>query len=86
MFHGRPLQGYCFLVVEKDPPYLVEVFDAFAEFQPGISYKTVGKYRLEGLLTTYKECKSSGVWPGYSTNVQPMKVLPWQLSKLKGFV
>lgn len=85
-FHGRPLQGYCFLAIEKDPPYLVEVFDAFAEFQTGMSYKSIGEYRLENLVATYRQCKKSGKWPGYSTAVQPMRVPSWQLSKLKGFV
>lgn len=81
---GRPLQGYIFLAIEKGSPHLVEAYDAFAPFDPtGLTYLKVGEYRLQQAIELYQSCSESGIWPGYSNEVNPMKVPDFRLRTLE---
>lgn len=48
-----------FVVVEKSPPYLVNVIELDAEFQ------RIGQVQMDRALRLYAECTASGDWPGY---------------------
>lgn len=52
-------KGFVFIVVEKEPPYEVCVFEATELF------KAVGKIEARKNLLTYKECLDKGQWWGY---------------------
>lgn len=71
--NGYNPQGFVFIAVEKEPPYLVNIFFAdsiFMEFGRDV-------YRKD--LTTYLECLHSGVWPGYSSEIKPLQLPRWAL-------
>lgn len=56
---GRKPDHYWFVVVEKDEPYIAEVYelDRFA-----IAW---GEQAIMQAVTIFKDCQNSGVWPGY---------------------
>jgi hypothetical protein len=64
----HPAESFVFVAVEKEPPYLVQVFVATDEFIDAgrVAYKTD--------LETYKACQVSGVWPGFPTDAQPLTI------------
>lgn len=55
-----------FVVVEKSPPYLVNVIELDAEFAQ------IGRSQVERALRRYVECATAGDWPGYQ-NPDPDK-------------
>jgi exodeoxyribonuclease VIII len=64
----HPAESFVFIAVEKEPPYLVQVFVATDEFVDAgrVAYKTD--------LETYKSCLGSGLWPGFPTDAQPLTI------------
>lgn len=58
-------------VQEKDPPYLVTVFEL------DWMAMAVGARLVREALLTYAECVQSGRWPGYSDDVEPVGLPPW---------
>lgn len=64
----HPAESFVFIAVEKEPPYLAQVFVATDEFIDAgrVAYKTD--------LETYKSCQASGVWPGFPTDAQPLTI------------
>jgi exodeoxyribonuclease VIII len=63
--------GFIFIAVEKNPPYLANLFymeDEVMDFGRSI-------YRSD--LATYMECRQNNKWPGYDQAVKPLKLPSW---------
>jgi len=65
---GRSAESFVFIAVEKEPPYLVQVFVATDEFVDA------GRAAYKSDLETYKSCLGSGLWPGFPTDAQPLTI------------
>ena len=57
---GADVEAFAFIVQEKEPPYLVEVIE--------LDERAVDRGRVLNAraLERYRDCRASGVWPGYS--------------------
>jgi exodeoxyribonuclease VIII len=62
MFQKR-VRGFRFIVAEKE-------VDAGAVYEIGPDLMTRAITDWEGAMKTYKECTETGIWPGYSEEVQ----------------
>jgi hypothetical protein len=59
------------VVVEKEPPFLVGVYTLTDD---DLDW---GSQRMDDALRLYAECESSGEWPGYSTEIEPLSFPRW---------
>ena len=57
---GADVEAFAFIVQEKTPPYLVEVVELDEDALD------LGRRRNARALEIYRDCRASGVWPGYS--------------------
>jgi hypothetical protein len=59
------------LVVEKEPPFAIGLYV--------LDYATLEKAREQyrPVINRLSECESSGIWPGYSEEVQTMNLPAW---------
>lgn len=64
-----------FVAVEKEPPYLVGVYQL-----PTI-WVEMGKTKARVARETYARCIESGVWPGYGDDVQLLSPPQWAVFK-----
>lgn len=62
---------YLWVVVEKVRPYVVSVFQASAESLAR------GRERNREARQRYRDCIESGVWPGYTTDIEPIYPPRW---------
>lgn len=53
---------FCFVAVEKEPPYLVHVIQLTGR---AMAY---GDRRVSEALEIYRDCTAAGAWPGYPTD------------------
>jgi len=67
---GRRLP-FVFVCVEKEPPFLVGVYQLDEEAL------TVGADRNRRAINMYADCESSGVWPGYSSDIETLSLPRW---------
>lgn len=67
--------AFVFVVQEKTPPYLVSVDELDA---PSLR---VGADRNRKARQIYRDCTDSGVWPGYSQDVELVSLPPWALRR-----
>jgi len=58
---GHPAQAFAFIVVEKEPPHLVEVYDL------DDAAICRGRELNARALERFRDCTESGIWPGYTT-------------------
>lgn len=63
--------AFLFVVQEKDPPYLVAVYDLDDEAL------RIGRERNRRALERYRDCTESGLWPGYSTDIETIALPRW---------
>lgn len=56
---------------EKTPPYLITIA------QPDAMALRIGEHRNRQALQIYRDCKESGVWPGYSGDVVSVPLPAW---------
>jgi len=63
--------AFLFVVQEKDPPYLVAVYDIDDEDL------RIGRERNRRALEMYRDCTASGIWPGYSTEIETIALPAW---------
>lgn len=68
-----PFNGFVFIAVEKEPPYLVNVYFADQDFV------SLGRRQYQEDLETYMKCLQSGVWHGYSPEIKPLTPPHWAL-------
>lgn len=66
---GEP--SFLFICQEKDPPYVVTVVE------PDSASLRIGRHLNRVAINTYWECKRTGVWPGYSTDVELLALPPY---------
>lgn len=57
---GHPAEAFAFIVVEKEPPHLVEVYDLDA------AAIDRGRELNRRALERFRDCTASGLWPGYT--------------------
>lgn len=60
-----------FVVVEKEPPYLVGVYELANEFAD------MGRRKVRQALETYAACAAADLWPGYPTTPEPLQPPTW---------
>ena len=72
---GRHPAAFTFVVQEKTPPYLVEVYDLPPE------WRLDGEIKYNRNLQTYTDCQLAQSWPGYSdgTKIVTLEPDPWML-------
>jgi hypothetical protein len=63
--------AFLFVVQEKDPPYLVAVYDIDDEDL------RIGRERNRRALEMYRDCTESGLWPGYSNDIETIALPSW---------
>lgn len=68
----RP-EWFIFIAVEKNPPYDVVVYYTPADVME------FGRNEYKNDLRRFKECKQSGIWPGYSSIIEPLKLPGWAM-------
>jgi len=85
---GKMPDNYVYLVVEKEPPYIIEAYDSFRPCDSGdpahLTYYDAGAHRFRSALNHYQECVRTNSWPSYSGKITPMKVPYYGLKKLEG--
>lgn len=94
LLKGRPVENYVFIVVEPEPPHVIQIYDTRrpmyypdvdGEYAPqNLSFLDVGKTRFEKALAKYQQCKKSGIWAPYQTGIQPVKIPMWALKRMEG--
>ncbi len=57
---GHPAEAFAFIAQEKEPPYLVEVYDLD---EPALAR---GRELNNRALERFRDCTESGIWPGYT--------------------
>jgi len=63
--------AFVFVVVEKEPPYLVSFYEPDAEAL------RIGRERNRRALAIYRDCREAGMWPGYTTDVEQISLPRW---------
>lgn len=72
---GLGIEHFCFIAVEKDPPYAVGVW----ELRPdSIEY---GRSKYRRYLARYLECVVADKWPAYSPNIEFISLPKWAISQ-----
>ena len=66
-------ERFWFICCEKEPPYAVAVHEL------GPRSIETGRSKYRRYLQTYMECVSTGVWPGYSPNVNRIEIREWAI-------
>lgn len=63
--------AFLFVVIEKTPPYLVNVI------QLDVTARAIGALLTCRAIDTYRACTESGEWPGYPPEVNLVSLPPW---------
>ncbi len=64
---------YVFVVVEKTPPFIVQVYEVDEE------QLELGRQRYRGLLSTFNAYRSQGRWPGYFEGPAKLMLPRWAM-------
>jgi hypothetical protein len=67
--------AFLFVVQEKTPPYLVSVVQLDPESEQ------IGRERNQRAIERYRDCAASGIWPGYTDDIELITLPPWQRSR-----
>jgi hypothetical protein len=70
--------AFVFCAQEKEPPYLVTVFEV------DLLSLELGRQRSQEARRVFAECTTSGVWPGYSADVELISLPPWIERQIDG--
>ncbi|WP_445505045.1 PD-(D/E)XK nuclease-like domain-containing protein [Microvirga sp. G4-2] len=68
---GGDVDGFVFVVVERDPPHLFAVY----ELDPDSVEE--GRQIYRAALKIYADCRKTNSWPGYADTVQEMRLPKW---------
>lgn len=68
---GTPAKGFCFVVVEKEPPFAAAIYYATED------ELILGNYHIEAALDKYSEALKKGSWPGYEDKFIPLGLPAW---------
>jgi len=69
--NGLDFKGFCFIVVEKEPPYATGFYHIPKYGQ------NQGRKEIVRNLTTYANCLSKNEWPGYGELLQEIAMPSW---------
>lgn len=69
---GFDVAAFVFIAVEKSYPYAVGIYEL------DLDAIDLGRQAYLANLETYRECMKSGIWPGYSTNVEVLNLPRWK--------
>jgi len=69
------LDGFVFVVVETEAPFLVGVYRLNTEFE------AIGAHQARRARRIYRECLDSGEWPGYSSGIESLMAPFWLVSE-----
>lgn len=73
-FTGGHLDGFTFVVVEKDPPHLVGVFVLDRD------YVEMGRAKAADARAIFADGIESGIWPGYPDEIQIVRPPQWAVA------
>lgn len=73
--HDDPV--FLFAVVEKEAPHVVTVLQATDDVIQ------LGRHLMREALKTYAECTKSGVWPGYSTDIEALSLPGYWVNRIE---
>jgi len=68
---GADDAAFVFIAQEKEAPYVVNVVEMTADFL------AIGDWRNEVAVERYMRCMETGIWPGYSDEVQRISAPRW---------
>lgn len=74
---GLPVRNFVLLAVEKQPPYAVACYRMTDELVEA------GSLAIDLLLDQYATCVRDGVWPGYSEEIEDLRLPGWLRAKLE---
>lgn len=63
--------AFLLVIVEKDPPYLVSLY------YPDDTAMRVGRARNRQAMEIWRDCTESGIWPGYTQDIEPISLPGW---------
>jgi hypothetical protein len=69
---------FFWIVVEKTPPYVCAVYEAAPT---GLE---AGAQEFQAQIQAYARAKETGVWPGYTTEIEPIFVPRWMRGAWEG--
>lgn len=72
---GREVDGFVFIVQEKEAPYLVSVCEL------DWASEQVGRVRNRRALDLFARCKAEGSWPGYGAGLHTISLPKWALNE-----
>lgn len=79
---GNLPSNYVFLAVESKPPYIVEAYDSFRDFNGMDSLYKFGEYRLTNAIDKLKECQQTGDWHGYNQGIESLGVPSYAINNM----
>lgn len=68
---GTPVQHFCWIAVEKTPPYAVAVHEVIPQMLE------LGERQLRIVMKRLNNAIKTGVWDGYSKDAYPLLPPPW---------
>lgn len=71
---GKP-HDMVYLCIEDEPPYL----SAMYRVMPSTEAYRVGRWQYRNTMAAIKQCKASGVWPGYGDDVNELVLPKWAI-------
>lgn len=72
---GRRPRGFVFIAVESDPPFAV------ATYQLRPASRELGRLEYRRDLARYAQARRSGVWQGYSQQIEPLDLPAYVFSR-----
>ena len=69
---GLYMRTFCFVAIEKEPPYLVACYQLSEEAIE------IGRREYKALIALYRHCCQSNTWPGYSTGLDIISLPEWR--------
>ena len=68
---GVPVKAFCFVAVEKKPPYAVGIYTLDAQA------RHIGHTMWRQDMRTFDQCKKADEWPSYPPEVRELILPPW---------
>lgn len=63
--------AFVLVFVETDPPYLVSLY------YPDDTAMRIGRARNRQAMEIWRDCTESGIWPGYTQDIEPISLPRW---------
>lgn len=69
--------AFVFVCQEKEPPYLINIIEPDAEAL------AAGRARNRHAREVYRDCAATGIWPGYSSDIELISLPRWATYQLE---